>query len=69
MLMTLCQQKGLTYAINGREPPWPLKVYFREMSLPAPLYKPDSMILWSCDYSSEVAAKSSIRVEKKFHLS
>lgn len=30
MLMNLCQQKGLAYAINGRDGPWPLKVYFRE---------------------------------------
>lgn len=30
MPMNLCQQKGLAYAINGRDGAQPLKVYFRE---------------------------------------
>lgn len=29
-MMNFCQQKGLAYAINVRDAPWPLRVYFRE---------------------------------------
>lgn len=72
MHMNLCQQKGLGCAIQGWNAPWHLKVYLRENGT-AYHYQHHcinlTVNLWFYVNSSEVAPKSSISMEKKFHLS